>query len=107
MKGRFPNHCRRCGGTGFIAEPERLHDYFLDNVSNACPDCYERGFCPRCGMELTEFKGVWCCDNCLWDDMDDFDELGYWQGGEYVTLQPDDSKDGGGAVERLRKRRGP
>jgi hypothetical protein len=80
----WPNHCKRCGGWGGFAstyDPSPsgvtlghgvMHDF------DTCPDCIDKGLCPRCGKELTIGPNVRAhpglesittlCPACRWQD---------------------------------------
>ena len=53
----FPRYCRICSGIGgHKADPDRM--------PTDCPDCYGRGLCGRCAVELPEYAAV--CSSCGW-----------------------------------------
>jgi hypothetical protein len=62
---QWPNHCRTCGGWG---EHRHSFDPSPDGVSLGagsmedavpCPDCAEKGLCPRC-MHIVEPDEIFC-----------------------------------------------
>jgi hypothetical protein len=71
---RWPHHCRRCGGWG---EGSELYDPSPSGValppgyihlSDPCPECVERGLCPRCGASGLPEDGP--CAACGWNHDD-------------------------------------
>ena len=76
---RWPNHCRKCHGEGFTwytydpspagvaLSPGYLEDY------DPCPDCVEKGICPRCGEQVWTAES-WdsgdpvICPRCGWEE---------------------------------------
>lgn len=72
---KWPNFCRRCGGTG--------EDAWIENqapaggchwgmmMSEPCPHCIGQGKCPRCGVEgQNNFEDCETlkCFACGWDE---------------------------------------
>lgn len=85
---QWPNHCKTCKGVGgwvdtFDPSPAGvplgagvMHD------CDPCPDCVERGICPRCGQPgLTDEErgddstGEGPCKQCGWNHDDALPEL--------------------------------
>ena len=77
--GRWPRYCRTCNGEGFIWY---TYDPSPAGVSLApgsmedcdpCPDCVEKGICPRCGEQVWT-EEAWddtepvVCPLCGWDE---------------------------------------
>lgn len=63
---KFPNHCKRCGGWGYLADP------YSDECDDACPRCLEKELCPRCGGALSlDIEGLDECLSCGWLDCDE------------------------------------
>jgi len=69
----YPKYCRRCKGWGYFyskydPSPPGVslgYGYMID--MDPCPDCLEKGVCPRCGgagMEELEQP----CPTCGWDE---------------------------------------
>ena len=50
-KWRWPSYCRTCMGAGEIPYTEAIRVL----GSDPCPDCAEKGKCPRCGSNLVEY----------------------------------------------------
>jgi len=64
---RHPNYCRTCGGQG-------SHTYWENvagdggshmQMAESCPDCTEKGICPRCGKTSLN-EECDSCTNCAW-----------------------------------------
>ena len=77
--GRWPRYCRTCNGEGFTWY---TYDPSPAGVSLApgsmedcdpCPDCVEKGICPRCGEQVWT-EEAWddtepvVCPLCGWDE---------------------------------------
>lgn len=66
-----PGVCRHCGGSGTVTYQECLHDYFIDDVSDACPECLGEGRCPYCGEafgDVNDSLDGARCTHCGWTE---------------------------------------
>lgn len=63
--------CTRCHGTGWI-EADTVVPYGDTWVTwlgmESCPDCRDRGLCPRCGAEIVRQGRGYQCPACEWED---------------------------------------
>jgi len=77
---KWPNYCRKCHGEGFTwytydpspagvsLSPGSMED------CDPCPDCIEKGLCPRCGQKVWDGIDDWennepvMCPLCGWDE---------------------------------------
>lgn len=72
----WPDHCRRCHGWGgFHSTYDPSPDSGLSPGSMAdfdtCPDCYDKGLCPRCLAPRTDDHDDAHCQACSWDEWTD------------------------------------
>ena len=75
---RWPGYCHTCGGNGitcYTYDPSPAgvclsSGWMID--CDPCPDCLERGICPRCGEEAwgdDDFDGEpVTCPHCGWQE---------------------------------------
>lgn len=73
----WPDYCKRCGGWGGFASTS---DHGTIVEFDTCPDCIDKGLCPRCGQELIIGPDVRAhpglesittlCPACRWRDDD-------------------------------------
>jgi len=58
--------CKRCRGTGYLGRPR------CEDVAEICPECLERGECPRCGNRVNLIPRGWfdlfVCETCEWTE---------------------------------------
>jgi hypothetical protein len=70
FRAKWPKSCLKCQATGWISWTENGapfgEGYWPMPMTDICPDCIEKGICPRCGFtgSLNE-EGTECCD-CGW-----------------------------------------
>ena len=81
----WPNYCRTCDSWGVLQYEENLGPdgrYWPYTFTDPCPDCSDKGICPRCGqdsgLEWVEDDGT-PCPNCGWN----------WGNDEGDTIEPE------------------
>lgn len=66
--------CETCNGTGGIGHYENGAPFGGGNwpmwIADSCPNCVEKGICPRCDKEMFLDKNKVCyvCHNCGYDE---------------------------------------
>lgn len=63
---KWLDYCRKCDGVGFI---EYSGTYWEPPDVDCCPDCTDKGVCPRCGKQAwSETDCVdFPCRHCGWN----------------------------------------
>ena len=73
-EARYPQYCHTCYGSGFLETRDSV-PYGSTNVTlvgeDPCPQCVEKGICPRCGKFLifdpdNDEREI--CVFCKWDE---------------------------------------
>ena len=65
--------CKTCEGTGGITSTINGAlfgaGYWPMDYGEPCPDCVEKGLCPRCETKMNELdSGTYRCLKCGWDE---------------------------------------
>ena len=70
FKAQWPKVCMKCGGLGgfeYMFKPAPGPGYLMD--FEPCPECSDKGICPRCGTENYEewVQDEVPCPVCSWN----------------------------------------
>lgn len=67
--------CKTCGGSGEIGYTENQSplgsgEYWPMYMTDVCPDCVEKGICPRCDikMDFNNEKDCHICPKCGYNE---------------------------------------
>lgn len=67
--------CKTCEGTGGVGWYENHSPYGSGQdwsmyMTDLCPDCADKGLCPKCDIKMTfnEEKFCYFCSNCGYDE---------------------------------------